>query len=68
LEGAATFSEEWDVGLYQYISLCVLLPERDAVSGVPDDTSVKTLAEVLRIPFLLLFTRVRGIRILRTSH
>jgi hypothetical protein len=67
LEGAATFSEEWDVGLYQYISLCVLLPERDALSGVPDATSAKTLAEVLRIPFLPLFILVRGRRILRSS-
>src|SRR5918994_4120834 len=58
LEGAATFSEEWIVGLYQYI--CVSSFPKDALSDVPDATSAKTLAEVLRIPFLPLFTRVRG--------
>src|SRR5215216_1820175 len=49
LEGADTFSEEWVVGLYQYISVSSF--PKDAVSDVPDATSAKTLAEVLRIPF-----------------
>jgi hypothetical protein len=66
LEGADTFSEEWVVGLYQYI--CVSSFPKDAVSDVPDATSVKTLAEVLTTPFLPLFTRVRGREILRSSH
>jgi hypothetical protein len=33
---------------------------KDDVSDVPDATSSKTLAEVLRIPFLPLFTLVCG--------
>jgi hypothetical protein len=49
LEGDDTFSEEWVVGLYQYISVSSF--PKDALSGVPDATSAKTLAEVLRIPF-----------------
>jgi hypothetical protein len=44
--------------------VCVLIPEKDDVLDVPDTTSTKTLAEVLTIPFLLLFTRVRGMGIL----
>src|SRR5215208_164743 len=66
LEGAGTFSEEWVVGLYQYI--CVSSFPKDALSDVPDATSAKTLAEVLRIPFLPLFTGVRGRGILRSSQ
>src|SRR5215213_8444831 len=58
LEGAGTFSEEWVVGLYQYIFVSSF--PKNAVSDVPDATSAKTLAEVLRIPFLPLLTRVRG--------
>jgi hypothetical protein len=50
LEGDNTFSEEWVVGLYQYIFVSSF--PKDAVSDVPDATSAKTLAEVLRIPFL----------------
>src|SRR5215213_9244480 len=50
LEGAGTFSEEWVVGLYQYIFVSSF--PKDAVSDVPDATSAKTLAEVLTIPFL----------------
>src|SRR5215217_893447 len=65
LEGAVTFSEEWVVGLYQYIFVSSF--PKDALSDVPDATSAKTLAEVLRIPFLPLFILVRGRDILRTS-
>src|SRR5215217_3465758 len=50
LEGAVTFSEEWVVGLYQYIFVSSF--PKDALSDVPDATSAKTLADVLRIPFL----------------
>ena len=54
LEGAATFSEEWVVGLWQYIFVSSF--PKDAVSDVPDAMSSKTLAEVPTIPFLPLFT------------
>jgi hypothetical protein len=44
-----------------------VLDTAGVLSDVPDATSAKTLAEVLRIPFLPLFILVRGRDILRTS-
>jgi hypothetical protein len=66
LEGAGTISEEWVVGLYQYIFVSSY--PKDALSDVLDATSAKTLAEVLRIPFPPLFTEVLGRGILRSSE
>jgi hypothetical protein len=53
-EGAATLSEVWVMGLYQYI--CVLLSEKDVCTYVPDATSQKRWQGLQR-PYAHLYSR-----------